>query len=132
MKGKEPWEIPNGFLITLCEDCHTAGSCPTDLGYKSCKECPDFFENKPELGCDGSVKTNDIALLLGALWKKGYDLHDDLGPLTDAIMEAEKPDVFPIECKLLIRKWEPSKELLEKLEKQKKEKAESAKQGNQK
>lgn len=21
-KGKNPWEINNGFLITLCEDCH--------------------------------------------------------------------------------------------------------------
>lgn len=22
-KNYEPWETPNGFLVTLCEDCHT-------------------------------------------------------------------------------------------------------------
>lgn len=36
----EPWEIPNGLLITLCEDCHKAPICYPE--YKSCDECPEY------------------------------------------------------------------------------------------
>ena len=32
---KEPWEYPNGFLLTICEDCHSNVNCedvpPSDI-----------------------------------------------------------------------------------------------------
>lgn len=109
LKGKEPWEIPNGFLVTLCEDCHTAGQCPTDLGYKSCKECPDFsLDPENGLRCEGAGDIReDIALLLEALWKKGYNLHEDVGAIAEAIEKAERPNAFPIECEFSAREWVP-------------------------
>jgi hypothetical protein len=111
-KGMEPWEIPNGFLVTLCEDCHNNATqpCPIQQGYKSCEECPDFSGNVPdsESRCDGPGSvTEGIALLLDALWKKGFDLETDLYALASAVNESEMPDGFPIECKLLMRKWIP-------------------------
>lgn len=109
LKGKEPWEIPNGFLITLCEDCHTAGLCLTELGYTSCKECPDFFEN-PNGDCEGEGgRTDDIALLLNTLWGKGYNLHEDVYAISEAINKAERPNAFPIECEFSAKEWVPEK-----------------------
>jgi hypothetical protein len=35
---KEPWDIPSGFLVTLCESCHKPEPCD----YDDCKDCPDY------------------------------------------------------------------------------------------
>ena len=64
---KEPWEIENGFLITLCENCHKVGPCNED--YKSCEECPDF-----KIDCEGPEDNPEmimghIADLLNTIWK---------------------------------------------------------------
>lgn len=66
--GKDPWEIENGFLITLCEDCHKGGPCIED--YKSCEECPDFGKDN----CEGSddipeIIRSYISDLLNIIWK---------------------------------------------------------------
>jgi hypothetical protein len=39
--GKEPWDIHNGFLITLCKSCHNTPR-PCDPQYKKCKDCPEY------------------------------------------------------------------------------------------
>jgi len=64
---REPWEIPNGFLITFCEGCHK--SLPCNDGIRTCEECDDYPR-----GCDGpgdhpkSIQ-NCIATLLNAIWE---------------------------------------------------------------
>lgn len=35
---RDPWDIPNGFLITFCEGCHNPESCPN----APCEECGDY------------------------------------------------------------------------------------------
>lgn len=61
---KNPWEVHDGFLITLCETCHN----PRE------KE-PDEDETAIE------AINNDIGTLLNTLWGNGWDLADilDLG-----------------------------------------------------
>jgi hypothetical protein len=64
---KEPWEIPNGLLITLCETCHKSGPC--NAKYKSCDDCPEYQKD-----CDGNDNAPEdlvdcIASLLNEIWK---------------------------------------------------------------
>ncbi len=74
----EPWDIPSGFLVTLCEDCHGAkkeDGC--DQGV--CREC-EYFE--PEYGRRGrpddtpSQIPREIASLLDQIWTSGYSCDD--------------------------------------------------------
>lgn len=90
--GKEPWEINNGFLITLCEDCHTGK------------------------GHDGIPPAGEIILeatgeLLNAIWEKGITGEAWLGPFIKAINEYDSPAGFPLVFKLSATpwKWEPKK-----------------------
>ena len=71
-KGKDPWEIHNGFLITLCEDCHFAEK--QDDEDMSISECI----------------VDDISLLLESIWGSGYDL-PDIVDIARAISYAKKP-----------------------------------------
>jgi len=75
---KEPWEIPDGFLITFCEDCHKGGSC----GENDCETCKATGLN---LDCDGPGNHPEdiqdcIATLLNAIWKQ-----DEIGDYFTAI-----------------------------------------------
>jgi hypothetical protein len=45
LNGKDPWEIPDGFLITLCQKCHE--------------------ENNPDL-------LNLIGILLDTIWRDDW------------------------------------------------------------
>jgi hypothetical protein len=67
---KEPWEIPNGLLITLCEDCHKPDACY----YERCEDCPDYHLSNDQR-CYGKINPPeeiilDIANLLNFLWTK--------------------------------------------------------------
>ena len=57
-KGKEPWEIHDGFLITLCESCHSAT----------------YLEEEEE----GLDLKRDIGALLNGIWKAGYNINNIL------------------------------------------------------
>ncbi len=48
---KEPWDIPNGLLITFCEDCHKNSPCNPE--YKTCAECPDYNDPDDNQKCHG-------------------------------------------------------------------------------
>lgn len=67
---KEPWDMPNGLLITLCENCHK----PLPCLYDNCNDCPDFKKD-----CWGNVNIpseliDSISLLLDSIWKSNsYD-----------------------------------------------------------
>jgi hypothetical protein len=64
----EPWEIPNGLLITLCEDCHKAPTCYPE--YKSCDECPEYQKDCFGPGdIPGDIIT-ETAKLLEYLWTR--------------------------------------------------------------
>lgn len=69
-KVKEPWEIPNGFLFTLCEDCH---KCIGD-----------------EAGFTTDGMVDEIGLLLNSIWASGYDLYD-LQDISMAIAKIQRP-----------------------------------------
>ena len=69
----EPWDVPNGLLITFCKDCHE-GICERG----PCKNCPDYKKD-----CFGSsTHPHDIIMhiaeLLNLLWRNGehYGGHD--------------------------------------------------------
>lgn len=69
--GKDPWDIPSGFLVTLCEDCHNTKPC--DPKYKSCNECPEY-KSGPD-GCGGPGNPNEgilsaISQLLDLIWRE--------------------------------------------------------------
>jgi len=53
----EPWEIHNGFLVTLCESCHDS-------------------ENKANE--NGTTFRKDIGVLLNSLWENDWSLMDIL------------------------------------------------------
>ena len=72
----------------MCEDCHMS-------------------EKEPDEDC--SIKESiirDIGLLLFSIWKGGYDVYD-LVEIASAINNRPRPSGPVIECKLLVRVWEP-------------------------
>ena len=73
MKGRDPWEIHSGLLITLCSQCH-----------KQTKEDDEDMTATESL-------MSDIGVLLDYLWKSGFEVPDIL-PLAEAISRCEKPD----------------------------------------
>jgi hypothetical protein len=110
-RNKEPWEVHDGFLITVCEDCHeSGGSCPTVQGLKSCQECPDFI-SKPDGDCEGvGGDPSEIGLLLDTIWKKGYGIDEDLINIAEAIFNAgERPKGMPLDCTFKAEIWKPKK-----------------------
>ena len=62
----EPWEIHNGFLLTLCERCH--GNMPCDEGYEKCDECPAFKEDCVGTGNRTGEISAAIGWLLNSIW----------------------------------------------------------------
>ncbi len=73
-KNREPWEINDGFLLTLCEDCHDS-------------------EGKEEI-------IEDIGTLLDAIWGCGFD-NLDFTSISSALLKAGKvphgtPDTWDI------------------------------------
>lgn len=71
--NKDPWEIHNGFLITLCEDCH---SLPKDLD-EDCNTRESII--------------NEIGGLLDSIWHCNYDYFD----LTDLSWKIYKAGKIP-------------------------------------
>jgi len=67
---KEPWEINNGFLLTLCENCHK-GICEDG----PCDECEVFSLDKNKPGrCEGPGDSAEeirecVGELLDQVWK---------------------------------------------------------------
>ena len=66
LPNTEPWEIPSGLLITLCENCHKGGPCEP---HKSCDDCPEYKND-----CDGPSDIPKeiiyaISALLNEIWK---------------------------------------------------------------
>lgn len=67
----EPWEIPDGLLVTLCCDCHNPGPCEN---MSSCDKCPDYGNG--EYDCWGyedppKEMITLIGQLLDTLWRNG-------------------------------------------------------------
>jgi hypothetical protein len=64
---KEPWEIPNGFLITFCEGCHKSTGC---VG-QNCEVCrlTGFNEDCEGPGNHSEDIQTCIATLLNAIWE---------------------------------------------------------------
>lgn len=65
LAGKDPWDIPNGLLITLCESCHK----PEELDSKPTEAIVDFIGsmmstilNKSKEGFPLTMKMVDEAL----------------------------------------------------------------------
>jgi hypothetical protein len=79
LSGTEPWDIPDGLLITFCCDCHNPGPCEDK--YKTCNDCPEYKKD-----CIGqATHPHDIAVmiadLLNLLWTNadqfgGRDYHN--------------------------------------------------------
>lgn len=68
--GKEPWDIPNGFLITLCESCHNTGR-PCDPQYKKCEDCPEYGHERYNCGGSGDIPgafQDGTAKILNLIW----------------------------------------------------------------
>lgn len=71
-KDKEPWEVEDGFLLTLCEECHSN-------------------EKEPDEDCnirEGIIQ--DIGTLLNIIWKSGYD-HFDIIEIANSIGNCVRP-----------------------------------------
>jgi hypothetical protein len=64
-KDRDPWDIDNGFLLTLCEDCHSVRPL-----------------SEEEAGLADAGKTNleiyleELACLLDTMWAHGYQWSD--------------------------------------------------------
>ena len=67
--GKEPWEIPNGLLVTFCERCHKNLPCDTE-GYSSCDECPAYKDDCNGPGNHSEDIINLIGLVLNDIWSQ--------------------------------------------------------------
>lgn len=91
LSGKEPWEIPDGLLITFCESCHKP-SCEKE----PCNKCDDFSLDKNNLSrCEGMGKPTEelvrlIGIILNDVWCDagrygGGDFNELLGNLHYAI-----------------------------------------------
>lgn len=89
-KNKDPWDIPSGFLLTLCEDCHGPKSEDEEM---SCSECI----------------IQDVGVLLNEFWRAGFDGCNDLLELAEALSKIKRIggpiDFLSIKQKL----WEPKK-----------------------
>lgn len=70
---KEPWDIPNGFLITFCEDCHMSKGCDG----RDCEACrlTDFDPDCEDPGNHPEDIQKAISLLLNAIWR--FDKNQD-------------------------------------------------------
>jgi len=71
-KNPDPWEIDPGFLLTLCEDCHS-------------NDKDEDEDLSPVESCLG-----EIATLLESIWKSGYNIPDIL-EIAYAISKTNKP-----------------------------------------
>ena len=68
LKDLDPWDIPDGLLITFCKDCHNPGPCE---GRASCESCRDLNpENRDCLGYSNHVKELQrlIGIVLNDIW----------------------------------------------------------------
>ena len=62
LRGADPWEAHDGFLLTLCEDCH--------------KDILKYEYDKKEDSLEYSNLLDSIALLLNTLLKRSFDWED--------------------------------------------------------
>ncbi len=89
---REPWEINNGFLITLCENCHSA-------------------KTDGDILCAADIIQTEIGDLLNEIWKKRITGEVGLLPLLNAFQKYKPPKGFPLDFKISasVWKWEPKK-----------------------
>jgi len=62
----EPWEVPNGLLITFCESCHKQLPCYPE--YKTCEDCPSYEDDCEGPGNHPKDIIGYIASLLDYIW----------------------------------------------------------------
>jgi|WetSurMetagenome_2_1015567.scaffolds.fasta_scaffold161764_2 hypothetical protein len=85
----DPWEISNGFLITLCEKCHKSGPCNDE--YKKCEYCPDYKDNCEGPGDFPKELVDCIGALLEQIFKyKGHNLSWPIDVIGFIISKLEK------------------------------------------
>jgi len=70
-KNKDPWDIPDGFLVSLCSDCH---------GPK---------EEDEEISCSESI-IHDLGSLLNEFWTAGFDGENDLLTLAEGLSKTKR------------------------------------------
>lgn len=103
----DPWDIPDGFLITLCEDCHE-NKCPYLEDYPSCKECHHYSKNKGG-NCDGSagvIGIDHIGLLLNTIWEAKFTI-DELFEIARAISKSNRDGLGPaIDCEFTVKPFD--------------------------
>jgi len=51
--GKEPWDIPNGLLITMCECCHMDDDIPGEIVKEIADILNTIWSQRPCYGRDG-------------------------------------------------------------------------------
>ena len=66
LQGADPWDIPDGLLITFCCDCHKPGPC--DDSYTSCNECPEYKNDCTGPATHPHDLIVNIAHLLNFIW----------------------------------------------------------------
>lgn len=78
-KNEEPWDTPSGFLITVCEECHTNNSCGIN-----CDDCKEYGVN-----CFGNeAGTNGIRPLISSLLESVYKINTKHNSLLDKFCKA--------------------------------------------
>lgn len=80
LSGIEPWDIPDGFLITLCKTCHKR-SCEAG----PCESCRDYLVNCDGPGSVPADLVRNIGIVLDLIWKKKGDFLDVLYEAHEAL-----------------------------------------------
>ncbi|MDD5008357.1 MAG: hypothetical protein PHC68_08125 [Syntrophorhabdaceae bacterium] len=80
LKDLDPWDIPDGMLITFCEDCHKPGPCEGNVSCESCRK--KHPENNDCLGYTNHIKElhSLIGVVLNDIWTSkiiGYHGYND-------------------------------------------------------
>lgn len=84
-KDKDPWDINNGFLLTLCEECHQPSG--------------------DECWSESQIIINDIGILLNSIWCSNYD-SIDLTEIAFIISETKRPIGPAWEGEMIVKEWE--------------------------
>jgi len=88
--NEEPWETNEGFLLTICEDCHAA-----------IREFSEDFVL-------GDTAILEIGQFLNFFWTGGF-YPDDLHSLSYSLSKIKRPVGPAVEFKLSVKKWKMPK-----------------------
>lgn len=88
VRDVDPWDVPDGLLITFCKDCHE-GICEQG----PCSKCPEYRKECFGIATDPADLITHIADLLNCLWvhSDNYGGHDYHTILCNALYMA-KPE----------------------------------------